>query len=95
MYETIHKRPFVQSVGGIGGGPSKFCETSPKATNGRLIPLDGSVNLCEKFVLRGREFGRLPLLNNYSYYDVPVIRYNSTYKSIQEILLILPKYPCF
>ena len=43
-----------------GRGPSEFCEMSAKVTNSVNIPQNGSVNFCEKFVFRGREFGRLP-----------------------------------
>ena len=63
MYATSHKRPFVSSVGGIvllcnvlAQGPVSFCETSAKATNGKLIHLDGSRNFFETFVARGRKF---------------------------------------
>ena len=34
----------------------QFCETSAEVTNWLLILLDGSVNFCENFVVRGREF---------------------------------------
>ena len=38
----------------IGRRPNQFCEMSAKVNN--WGPLDGSVNFCEKFVVRGREF---------------------------------------
>ena len=41
---------------GIGRGPSQFGERSAKVTKWGLIPLDGSVNFCEKSVVRRREF---------------------------------------
>ena len=33
-----------------------------RSLTGLLIPLDGSVSFCEKFVDRGRELWRLPLV---------------------------------
>ena len=62
MYVTSHKRPFVASVGGIGllcnvwaQGPVSFVKRRQRSL-GTLIPLDGSVTFCEKFVVRGRTF---------------------------------------
>ena len=40
----------------IGRGLSQFCETSAKVINWVTDPLAGSVNFCEQFVVRGREF---------------------------------------
>ena len=37
-----------------------FCEMSPIATNCVTDPLDGSVDLCERFVKREKEFRLLP-----------------------------------
>ena len=63
MYATSHKRPFVPSVGGNrllcnvkAEGPVSFVKRRQRSQTGQLIPLDGSVTLCEKFVVRGREF---------------------------------------
>ena len=50
----------------MGVGPSQLCETSAKV----IKPSDGSVNICEKFVVKGREFGSLPLLQFVSCNDV-------------------------
>ena len=63
MYARSHKRPFVPSVGGIGllcnvqaEGPVSFVKRWQRSLTGKLIPLDGSITFCEKFVVRGREF---------------------------------------
>ena len=63
MYVTSHKRPFIPSVGGIGllcnvkaEGRVCFVKRLQRSPTGKLIPLDGSVIFCEKFVVRGREF---------------------------------------
>ena len=40
----------------IGRGLSQFCEISARVTNCISDSLDGSVNYCERFVIRGREF---------------------------------------
>ena len=60
MYATRHKRPFVQSVGGIGllcnvwaQGTVSFVKRLQRLPTGLLIPLDV---FCEKCVVRGREF---------------------------------------
>ena len=58
MYVTSHKRPFVPSVGGIGllcnvysQGPDSFVKRHQRSPTGYLIPSDGSVTFCEKFVV--------------------------------------------
>ena len=63
MYATSHKRPLLPSVGGIGllcnveaEGPVSFVEHLQRSQTGELIPLFDSVNLCERFVVGGRNF---------------------------------------
>ena len=61
MYATTHK-PFVQSVGGIrllynvwakGTVNLRNVCKGHRSPTGQLIALDGSVNFCERFVVRG------------------------------------------
>ena len=52
---TSHKRPFVLSVV-QAEDPVSFVKRRQRSPTGQLIPLDGSVTFCEKFVVRGREF---------------------------------------
>ena len=63
MYASSHKKPFVPSVGGIGllcnvkaEGSVSFVKCLKRSSTGLLIPLDGSITFCEKFVVKGREF---------------------------------------
>ena len=64
MYGTCHKRPFVPSVWVSDyyvmyrQSAQSVCEfeTSAAVTYWMNDPLDCSENLCEKFVVRGREF---------------------------------------
>ena len=42
--------------------PVSFVECLQRSSTWYLIPLYGSVNFCEKFVVRGREFRHLPFL---------------------------------
>ena len=63
MYATSHKKPFVSSVGGIrllcnvkAEGKVSFVKLLQRSPTRYLIPLDGCVSFCVKFVVRGREF---------------------------------------
>ena len=63
LYATSHKRLFVPFVGGIrllcdvlAVGPVSFVKRLQMSPTGQLIPLNGCVNFCERFVARGMEF---------------------------------------
>ena len=62
-FATSYKRPFVLSVQTIGliydvyaEGPVRFMKHLQRSPSEQLIPSDCSVNFCEMFVVRGREF---------------------------------------
>ena len=56
LYQLLEVSDYCVMLLCIGRRPSQFCETSPNATIGYLIPVYVSVILCGKFEVRGREF---------------------------------------